>query len=178
MNSADEQDEADSDVDDPAEDLFRLGEFGTLFVGFLQARIRELLNRSELSPKQIHFIGVNLHALQRLPRPTPGVAISLILSRRVGDEMQYQTVSIDESEFRIDSGGSTWSEAVGGDSDSETVFEAFVGADHEEPDWPSVSQWSAAFGKRVKDEVWELDFEWNGDESEIDWEADEADPGK
>jgi len=139
----------------------------------LIAAVRLLFHRKRLIPAHAHRVAVVLLALDRLPLPTEGVDISLSLSRRVSEELSYQTLHISEDSFRLDAGGSVYSPEVGSDSYGDDLFEVEVGGGRTDPDWMAIADWLDQFRGRAEDEESELDFEWNGDESQIDWESGE-----
>jgi hypothetical protein len=81
---------------------------------------RKLLSHPRITPTQIVGIGRALHALERLPKSTPGIYVGFGISFRQGDEdfseMKYWDVFISEKSFSVRSGGSVYSSDVGSDS--------------------------------------------------------------
>lgn len=84
---------------------------------------RHLLADPRVTPGQIIGLGHALYALNRLPRPTTGVAVEFGIVYRAGtsdfSEMRYIEFHIFEELFEICIGGSVYDSTVGSDSFSE-----------------------------------------------------------
>ena len=84
---------------------------------------KNLLRQPFVTPQQIVGLGHALHALNRMPEFTPGVAVEFGVVLRQDFEysggMRYLYFKIYEDVFKISRGGSEWDKHVGSDSFSE-----------------------------------------------------------
>lgn len=146
---------------------FRLDEI--FIVGELKARIRKLLQRPEASPIVVRKIGTVLFALERLPRSTPGVAVSLGLVDRFNNESCFSDLYISEDEFRLSSGGNTYDPGVGSDSYSSTAFELETSGFRDgNADSEEVAGWFAQFDQLLGLDA-AIEIEYLGDDEQVDW---------
>lgn len=67
--------------------------------------IRLLLNRPDISPREISEIGAFLFAMERLPLITRGFDMGIALQLRDGVDSKWISVSIDDSKFALSRGG-------------------------------------------------------------------------
>jgi hypothetical protein len=139
----------------------------------LIAAVRLLLHRKTLTPIQAHRVAIVLLALERLPLSTKGVEISLSFSHRINDELSYQALYIGETVFELQTGGSVYSPGVGGDNYADNVFVVELGNRRNKVDLLTIDGWLEGFSSEARDEGTEIEFEWLGDESQIDWENEE-----
>ena len=160
--------------DDPEQncDLFPFNTEDVFVIEELKERFRKLLGRPNTSPVRIRQIGTVLFALERLPRSTPGIMISIGPFYRFNDESSYCDLFISESSFRLSQGGSTYDPAVGGDRYSSTVLEVETsGYRAGSGDDPAVFDWFNQF-----DELFNLGAEISvediGEDSAVDWTED------
>lgn len=118
-----------SDQDDiEDEDISDLFAFAPSERELLETVSRSIRRRlPSLAPAVLKDVAVFLHALERLPCATTGVGLDLGLMTRRGEELSYVSVEIGDDRFRLVVGGHAYSPDVGGDSYSETVFEAETG---------------------------------------------------
>ncbi len=131
--------------------------------------VREILGRGNVSGREVHDISKALFALERLPRPTPGVAIGLGVIYEFNRESTFCDFYISEQEFRLSSGGYAYTEGVGGDSYSTTHFEMETSGFRDgSGDWFELSGWFNSLKELVGGEH-RISIEDMGDESEIDW---------
>jgi hypothetical protein len=90
---------------------------------------RKCLQAPGLEPCDIMGLARAIYALGRLPASTPGVDLTFMASIS-SDSGSYEwgwSVCITEDDFRLTSGGSTWSEEYGGDSISGYLYEIETG---------------------------------------------------
>lgn len=78
------------------------------FIQDLIASLRRVLGRKSITPQQIRGIGKLLHSLERLPRPTLGIAITLSTAASNPDYSTYHHIALDESVFEVYKGGSRY----------------------------------------------------------------------
>lgn len=183
-----EQDEDDEDLDDQEpEDEDNLDLFGFFvedrhFLQDLKKAVRKLIRRSTTTPEQIYHLAKLLLALDRFPRPTPGMVLELSLGiTHANGEKTYQDLNLDETSFRV--GNGAWiiiDPAAGGDSSCDTILEVEVGGYRELMHPTAFAEWVEAFSARVDDPKQSLDISDSEAGSEIDWDAerDDADWGR
>ncbi len=135
--------------------------------------VRGIIAKKNLSPYQLRQIAVVLYALEHLPRRVEGISIGLSVIYRLNDESTYCDFYISESGFRLTSGGNVYDPTVGGDNFSSTAFEletsGFRSGDGESYE---VTGWFNQIHELLEMDG-KIEFEDNGDVSEIDWQ-DEA----
>ena len=94
---------------------------------------------SRLSPRALRSAATVLLALERLPIVTPGVLVRLSFSTPDRDgNYGWADIEIGEEGFRLGLGEHFYDPAVGGDTESRTVFEAQAGSSWQDGD---VSDW-------------------------------------
>lgn len=136
--------------------------------------VREVLGRGKVSASQVRDISKVLYALERLPRPTPGIAIGLTVAYHFNNECTYCELFISEEEFRISSGGNTYDPSVGSDSYGETLFEMETSGFRDgSADWYQLSGWFDSARELLNMEH-RISIEDLGDDSEIDWSDEET----
>jgi hypothetical protein len=171
---------SDQDAEDDAKEKL-LGFYGEdrHFLLELKRAIRKLIHRSDTTPEQIYHLAKLLLALDRLPRPTRGLALELSLGlEHANGEKSCQDLYVDETSFRV--GNSAWiitDPAVGGDSRSDTILDVEIGGYRELLHPTAFADWVAEFARRVADSDQKLGISDLKSGSEIDWqaEADESD---
>ena len=178
----------DSEDPDAAEDAGEDGEeheelFGFLrpdreWVGELAPLARKLVARPSLTAKDICLLGKLIFALERLPRPTPGVAVRLTLSHHLQRDLSYQSLALNELGFRMDEGASLTHVKAERERFNETVFYVEAGGDREqgeEEDAPparqddAIEDWLASFRRRVEFPSEMIHLEELGEDQDIDW---------
>jgi hypothetical protein len=125
------------------------------------------LFRSQLAtmtPAQLRSVAALLLALKRLPHTTRGVDVSLTYAQPNTDgNYGWATIDISEHELRLGIGEHFYDPGGGGDTESQTLFETYAGADSCQGDielWLSYAEARAADGS--------LSIE--ADSSDIDWD--------
>lgn len=164
----DEDDEAEEDSElSPVLFPFRRDE--RVIVDELIKVVREILGRGNVTGREVHDISKALFALERLPRPTPGVSIGLGVIYEYNRESTYCDFYISEDEFRLSSGGYAYDEHVGGDSYSSTLFEMEMSGFRDgSDDWFELSGWFDSIKGLLGGEH-RISIEDMGDESKVDW---------
>ena len=133
--------------------------------------VREVLRLPSLSGYDVHRIGKLLYALERLPRPSPGIAIGLTVSYRVGDEMVYQDIYVGDSFFYLSSGGSIYTPGAGSDHHSQRAFEVELSGYRSGGD---IEDWANRFRETLS--LWpdiEISFE-ELDDDNVEWDTEPA----
>lgn len=165
------EDEADDERD---VDLFPFRVDERPIVDELIKLVREVLGRGKVSAAQVRDISKVLYALERLPRPTPGIAIGLTVAYHYNNECTYCELFISEEEFRISSGGNTYDPGVGSDSYGETLFEMETSGFRDgSADWYQLSGWFDSARELLNMEH-RISIEDLGDDGEIDWSDEES----
>lgn len=110
---------------------FELTENDEFAIGIAKRVARRFLTDPRITPQQIVGLGRALYALERMPLVTPGSFGEFGICYRWGSEssgeMKYLQFHISSVAFEITQGGSTYSDAVGGDSYSELCWSVEVG---------------------------------------------------
>ncbi len=134
--------------------------------------VRGIISENNLSPYQLRQIAVVIYALEHLPHYVEGISIGLGIVYRLNNESSFCEFYISESEFRLTSGGNTYDPGIGSDSYSSTIFELETSG-YRDGDSESyeVTGWFNQVQELLNMEA-EIEFEDNGDDSEIDWNAD------
>ena len=158
-----------SDVDDSSDiEMFPFRPSDKAIVKEAISLVKEVLRLPSLSGYDVHRISKVLYALERLPRPSPGIGIGLTVSYRAGDEMVYQDVYVGESFFYLSSGGSVYTPGVGSDHHSQRAFEVELDGYRSRGD---VEDWANSFRETLS--LWpeiEISFE-ELDDDNIEWET-------
>jgi hypothetical protein len=152
-DSADEQadeldndDEEENDQEEPepedARDLFAFTLGESALIEQLGLAIRRRLQAA--APRVLHRVAAVLHAIDRLPYTTPGISIDLAVIDRVGDNMSYVSIEIDDSSIRLSRGGYVFTPGVGGDTYSTTDFEIERGG-YRSGETEEFEEWLSAF---------------------------------
>lgn len=120
-----ELEEPEDDVDEPYFDgaFFPLGSGEEWVKHEIIGFVRKLMNEHHLSPETLRKTSILLLGLERLPRTTSGIDVTLTLIYRFGGESNYHNIELSETRFALSSGGNTYAPEVGSDSFSETLFE-------------------------------------------------------
>lgn len=148
---------------------FRLDE--VFIVEELKQRVRKLLLRTDTSPGVVRKIGTVLFALERLPRSTPGVAVSLGLVNRFNNESCFSDIYISEDEFRLSSGGNSYDPAVGSDSYSSNAFELETSGYRDgDAESGEVAGWFNQFDELLGLGA-TIQIEYIGEDEMVDWSA-------
>lgn len=132
---------------------------------------RLLLQRADLTAKQVRDIGALILAAQALPLPTKGIDIELTIKFYSDDgSTRHQSLHLSDEVFNLDVGGYSVSDC-GGDSYGDDVLDMEIGGyRHEEaPAWMAVSGWLEQFKDSALDLNYELDISADG-LSTLDWE--------
>ena len=158
---------------DETEDLFPLFETDRGLVDSLVKMVRKLIHRGDITPEQIHHLAVLLFGLERLPLATPGVGIELSLSDRTENDMNYQSISLDESSLSLSTGGSVYTPGAGSDTFGEDLLLAEVSG-YRRNGSMSFREWIVDFKSRIESD--EVTLSLNSGECDVDWsqEPDEA----
>ena len=121
-----------------------------------------------MTPAELRSLAALLLALERLPCETPGVDISLTLSQpNLDGNYGWADLYISQTEFRLGIGEHFYDPSVGGDTESQTLYEACAGDDAAEGDielWLSYAEARSADGSVL--------IEDNSDLEEVDWGTD------
>lgn len=168
LDDEDELDE-DDDQDEKRRELFPFRLEESFVVYELKSLVRKILQRPTLSGSEVRQVGTVLFALERLPRPTPGVAVGLGVAYRYNNESTYCELFISESEFRLSNGGNTYDPGVGSDSYSQTIFEMETSGFREgSGDDYEVTGWFNSINELLTMES-SIDIEYLGDDEAVDW---------
>ena len=141
-----------------------------------QSEIKQIVNliRNHLvrmSLSELRAAAATLLALKRLPLTTKGVRVSFGFRQTWSyGNYAWADINISEDHIRLTIGEHFYGPAVGGDTESETIFEAFEG---DERCQGSIQRWldtaqEIAHGSAVTSEDY-------SDYEQIDWCADEVD---
>jgi hypothetical protein len=124
-----------------------------------------------MSPADLRAAASVLLALERLPATTPGVHVTFGFAQPNTDgNFGWADIEISEDEFRLGTGEHFHDPAVGGDTETRTVFEAQAGGDWRQgdiDDWLPVLSVIASEGN--------VSAEDYSDHDAIEWE-DEGEP--
>ncbi len=138
----------------------------------MEGKVRELLQLPTISANHIREVGAILFALRRLQRSTPGFAAGLDVVDSMNNESRWCGFFISETEFRIGTGYSTYAPGVGGDHQSETIFEmdtsgfrCGAGRDSDVLDWFNEFDQLLAMGGKIQ-------IEYLGEDDQVDWSED------
>jgi hypothetical protein len=114
--------------EDSSDDRFPLSEDDLQGLSAIASFFRSQL--ATMAPAQLRSVAALLFALKRLPRTTPGVDVSLSYSQSNTDgNYGWASIGISENELRLGVGEHFYDPGVGGDTESQTLFEAFASAD-------------------------------------------------
>lgn len=155
--------QSDDPIDDDGNDLLSLSSSD---IAILERLALEL--RSQLAGAEVHFIrsaATAISAIERLPKPTPGVHVSFgYRTPNINGNHRWADILLTEEGTEAGVGEHFYDPQVGGDTESKTLFWAGVGKDNRTG---SLEEWfETASGMAVDLFV--------SDESEtdlIDWEA-------
>lgn len=162
-------DDFNDDQTKPNYELFPFRSEDIFVVEDLKARFRELLKKPNLPANRVRDIGTVLFALERLPRSTPGVFVTIGPHYRFNQESSYCDLCISETEFRLSQGGSMYDPAVGGDNYSSTVFEIDTsGYRSGSGEDPTVIEWFNTFDELINLGA-TFDVEYLGEDDQVDW---------
>ena len=121
-----------------------------------------------MSPHALRTAAVLLLALERLPRSTSGISASLaFLSDNTNGNYGWASIEFCEKEFELGTGEHFYSCAVGGDTQSRTVFETQVGTSLRNgniEDWLETAQFLAKHERLSVDD--------NSTHDAIEWDCD------
>ena len=137
---------------------FHLGEEDLEAVAEIVKLIRSRM--SSMTPADLRATATVLLALERLPRATPGLSVSLEFSTPDRDGNRgWADLELDDREFRLGAGERFYSPSVGGDTVSRIVFETRAGSDWQRGDiidWLPTAQSIATWERiSVTDESWD-----------------------
>jgi hypothetical protein len=117
-----------------------------------------------MTPAQLRSAAPLLLALERLPDTTPGVDVSLSLSQPNTDgNYGWAKIDISEHELRLGIGEHFYDTRVGGDTESQTVFETYAGA---ETCQGAIELWLPHAEARAADGSLHVE----ADNSDVDWD--------
>lgn len=80
------------------------------------AGIRRILIRKSITAQQICGLGKLLFGLERLPRPTTGIDITITIANKTSNHSSYESISLSESFFEIWSGRSEYTPDIGSEN--------------------------------------------------------------
>lgn len=139
-------------------------------IGQLNAVIRSLAKRPELSAETLDSLKVFLFAMERLPVVTHDVRMSLGLRLEQGGESDWIEIRMGDGEFSLCRG--TW---IDGDADTESIFE--VTSDYRDGDAFMASQFAESFAECARDVCREIVIDDTSDEPFTAWDL-KSDKGK
>ncbi|MCY4302343.1 MAG: hypothetical protein OXC68_11515 [Aestuariivita sp.] len=114
-----------------ASDMFPLDDDELSEIQTIITTIKNNAPFSSMTPRVLLSTSVLLLALNRMPKITPGIDLMLTCSTPNNDgNWGWVDLAITDSEFRLGLGEHFYDSAVGGDTESFTNFEAYVGDDH------------------------------------------------
>ncbi|HEX3148283.1 MAG TPA: hypothetical protein VHR66_09365 [Gemmataceae bacterium] len=142
-------------------------------VDTLIAAVRKVLARSDISARHVHYCGMLLHALQRLPLVTEEVGITFLLVKKYDSGQYWLGMTIDRERLELQTGESFYGEC-GTDNESKTIFAVSRDGRLEENDLETAQSWANDFLGHAEFEKVKVDFEDFGD-SVADWD-DDGDP--
>lgn len=123
-------------------------------------------NLGKMSPGSLHSAAAFLLALKRLPRRTLGVDVSLSFSQPNTDgNYGWTNIYISEDEIQLDVGEHFYDPGVGGDTETQTLFEAVAGGSSD----GDVEQWIEFAEARAQDGYLRIDHD-NSDHNAIEWD--------
>lgn len=120
-----------------------------------------------MTPRHIRCASAMLRALERFPVATPGIQMTFgFVQPNTDGNYGWADISISKSDFTLGVGEHFYDPAVGGDTESKHVFEAYAGGSSAEgdiDDWLAVAEVISAGG--------EIDVEDDTDYDAIDWSS-------
>jgi hypothetical protein len=134
--------------------------------------VRKLLERGELTPRQIVSIGRALHGLGRLPLRTPGLDIHISLFYKMGEGYQSYDMYISESRFATESGGYDNFGGLGTDSFSGITFSVGIGYREYDGFLIETENWPDHFTEMLNNS---LEIHDGSDDSRLDWNHPDGD---
>ncbi len=158
---------------DETESLFPLiGNMERPLIEEIVKALRDLFRRNDITAMQMHHLAVLLFGLEHLPVATPGIDVTLILAYRTGDNMNYQSVDLDDNTFSLSSGGSVYDPSTGSDSYSDEVL-MVEATGYRDANEMAMVEWLMGFKERIADADIRIDLD---EACEVDWttEADES----
>lgn len=153
--------------EDISEALFCFEDDDQFYVERVILAIKALLKREDLTANHAFSISKMLLGLQRMPLRTSGLYVRIELSIELNGEASSYSISIDEDEFRTESGGYT-AGPMGSDAYSGPTFE--VGKRFRSSDvWMIFDlNWPEVFSELAKES--KLTIEDYSDATSLDWE--------
>lgn len=139
----------------------------------LVSSVRSMLERPELSPRQISQLGVFLFGLERLPYPTPGISMSLSLDFNLKHERVWLCINLDDDRFSLESGFSNYDPRVGSEQEIRMALE--VGQGWCEGDTFDAMLLAETFTERATDSSRTIFITDNKDDPFNNWDL-ESDP--
>jgi hypothetical protein len=119
-----------------------------------------------MTPAQLRSAAALLLVLERLPFTSPGVNVSLAFNQPNTDgNYGWAKISINETELQLGIGEHFYDPRVGGDTESETLFEAHAGADASQG---SIELWLPYAEARIADGSLLVEAD-DSDRGLIDW---------
>ncbi len=169
----DDDEDSDEEMEQDS-NLFPFESDESQYILEVTRRVRQLLTREDLRPKDICSISKALLGLQRLPQPTPGLSVHIELVYSGDHEVNSCELYIDESAFRT-----AWIKEgyvqgpYGGDSydNSETALEVEYDGYHSDVRFMTLMAWLTDFEERRDAELHITD---NSDDSELKWDDDDG----
>lgn len=136
----------------------------------LTTAVRGLLRRPDILPWHVSCCGVLLHALQRLPRVTPAVELSVCLIRPDEFERFWVALTIDAERVEFEKGRTVFGDA-GSDNESQSEFLVCTDSRADENRFNTALGWVETFQWLAEADGIEIKFEDFGD-SPPDWDDD------
>lgn len=118
----------------------------------LIAGVRWALRRKSITPQQICGLGKLLHGLERLPRPTSGIDITVTIENSTPNYSNYQSIGLSESSFEFWNGGTEYTPNVGGDNYTRFSFCVEAGGYRDDAEVTEVEDWMCGFIESLCDE--------------------------
>ena len=136
----------------------------------LIAGVRRTLRRKSITPQQICGLGKLLHGLERMPRPTSGIDITVAIESRTPDHFSYKSIGLSESSFELLSGGAEYTPDVGSDSYTNYSFHVEVGGFRDDTEVTEVEDWISGFIESLCDEDQDFEVDDQDERLVLDWD--------
>ena len=135
----------------------------------LIAGVRRTLRRKSITPQQICGLGKLLEGLERLPRHTSGIDITVTIASDTPDHSNYQSISLSESSFEFWNGGTEFG-PQGGDNYKGFSFHLEVGGFRDDAEVTEVEEWMFGFINSLSEEDQEFEVDDQEEGSVLDWD--------
>ena len=151
-----------------ADALFALEIDDDYYIEKVSAAVRSLLQRKDLTPRQIMSIGRALHGLSRMPLRTPGLYIHISLTMKGKQSAQSYDLFIGQNYFGTESSGyADFGFGFGTDSFSGNTFAVETNSHRYDGMSVGIESWPGVFSEM---KAADLEIEDESDDEFLDWD--------